>query len=123
MVLKSKPLRKIQETNAIFEVVHRINAEAEADDHSKYNPIERVFGVLEVYWNGDPLQTVAEAMPAPTPSHSPYHSAPPSSRLLWPMIANSCTPAASPVASNSFSMIFSASGTHVAEPASLCSTS
>lgn len=31
-VLKSKPLRKIKETNAIFEAVHRINAQAEADD-------------------------------------------------------------------------------------------
>jgi hypothetical protein len=30
--------------------------------HSKYNPIERVFGVLEVYWNGDPLRKVEEAM-------------------------------------------------------------
>ncbi len=27
--------------------------------HSKYNPIERVFGVLENYWNGDPLTSVA----------------------------------------------------------------
>jgi len=26
--------------------------------HSKYNPVERVFGVLENYWNGDPLCTV-----------------------------------------------------------------
>ena len=30
--------------------------------HSKYNPIERVFGVLENYWNGDPLRTVEKAM-------------------------------------------------------------
>jgi hypothetical protein len=30
--------------------------------HSKYNPIERVFGVLENYWNGDPLRTIAQAM-------------------------------------------------------------
>ena len=30
--------------------------------HSKYNPIERVFGVLENYWNGDPLRSVAMAM-------------------------------------------------------------
>ena len=30
--------------------------------HSKYNPIERVFGVLENYWNGDPLRTVAKAL-------------------------------------------------------------
>ena len=30
--------------------------------HSKYNPIERVFGVLENYWNGDPLRTVTKAL-------------------------------------------------------------
>lgn len=30
--------------------------------HSKYNPIERVFGVLENYWNGDPLRTVKKAL-------------------------------------------------------------
>ena len=30
--------------------------------HSKYNPIERVFGVLENYWNGDPLTSAAKAL-------------------------------------------------------------
>lgn len=30
--------------------------------HSKYNPIERVFGVLENYWNGDPLTSVSMAL-------------------------------------------------------------
>lgn len=30
--------------------------------HSKYNPIERVFGVLEKAWNGDPLRTVDKAL-------------------------------------------------------------
>jgi Rhodopirellula transposase DDE domain len=30
--------------------------------HSKYNPIERVFGVLENYWNGDPLCSVEKAL-------------------------------------------------------------
>lgn len=30
--------------------------------HSKYNPIERVFGVLENYWKGDPLRTVEKAL-------------------------------------------------------------
>lgn len=30
--------------------------------HSKYNPIERVFGVLENYWNGDPLLTPDHAL-------------------------------------------------------------
>lgn len=30
--------------------------------HSKYNPIERVFGVLENYWNGDPLLSVDHAL-------------------------------------------------------------
>ncbi len=30
--------------------------------HSKYNPVKRVFGVLENYWNGDPLETVQKAL-------------------------------------------------------------
>ena len=30
--------------------------------HSKYNPVERVFGVLENYWNGDPLLTIGHAL-------------------------------------------------------------
>ena len=30
--------------------------------HSKYNPVERVFGVLENYWNGDPLRSVDHAL-------------------------------------------------------------
>ena len=30
--------------------------------HSKYNPIERVFGVLENYWNGDHLRTTEKAL-------------------------------------------------------------
>lgn len=29
--------------------------------HGKYNPIGRVFGVLENHWNGDPLTRVAKA--------------------------------------------------------------
>jgi hypothetical protein len=30
--------------------------------HSKYNPVERVFGVLENYWNGDPLLSIDHAL-------------------------------------------------------------
>ena len=30
--------------------------------HSKDNPLERVFDVLENYWHGDPLTSVAEAL-------------------------------------------------------------
>ena len=30
--------------------------------HSKYNPVERVFGVLENYWNGDPLLSIPQAL-------------------------------------------------------------
>ena len=30
--------------------------------HSKYNPVERVFGVLENYWSGDPLLTIDHAL-------------------------------------------------------------
>ena len=35
--------------------------------HSKYNPIERGFGILEQHWNGallDPLEALMEVMPA-----------------------------------------------------------
>ena len=35
--------------------------------HSKYNPIERGFGILEQHWNGallDSLEAVMEVMPA-----------------------------------------------------------
>lgn len=38
------------------------NLDASAPYHSKYNPVERVFGVLENYWNGDPLETVQKAL-------------------------------------------------------------
>lgn len=30
--------------------------------HSKYNPVERFFGVLENYWNSDPLLSVDLAL-------------------------------------------------------------
>lgn len=30
--------------------------------HSKYNLVERVLGVLENYWNGDPLESVQKAL-------------------------------------------------------------
>ena len=30
--------------------------------HSKYHPVERVFGVLENYWKGDPLLSVEHAL-------------------------------------------------------------
>jgi Rhodopirellula transposase DDE domain len=30
--------------------------------HSKYNPVERVFGVLERYWNGEPLRSIPQAV-------------------------------------------------------------
>jgi hypothetical protein len=30
--------------------------------HSKYNPVERVFGVLENYWNADPLRSISQAL-------------------------------------------------------------
>ena len=30
--------------------------------HSKYNPVERVFGVLERYWNGEPLRSIQQAL-------------------------------------------------------------
>ena len=36
--------------------------------HSKYNPIERCWGILEQHWNGallDSVEAVMEVMPAP----------------------------------------------------------
>lgn len=47
-----------------FAAVHQVDVQLACYPpyHSKYNPIERVFGVLENYWNGDPLTSVAKAM-------------------------------------------------------------
>ncbi len=41
---------------------HHNSAAAYPPYHSKYNPIERVFRVLEKYCNGDPLRTVEKAL-------------------------------------------------------------
>jgi transposase len=30
--------------------------------HSKYNPVERVWGILEKYWNGTLLDSVSKVM-------------------------------------------------------------
>ena len=47
-----------------FAAFHRVNVWLAyyPPYHSKYNPIERVFGVLENYWNGDPLTSVDKAL-------------------------------------------------------------
>ena len=47
-----------------FSAEHRITVKSACYPpyHSKYNPVERVFGVLENYWNGDPLETVEKAL-------------------------------------------------------------
>lgn len=47
-----------------FAALHQVNVQLAyyPPYHSKYNPIERVFGVLENYWNGDPLASVANAL-------------------------------------------------------------
>ena len=47
-----------------FSAYHQINVQLACYPpyHSKYNPIERVFGVLENYWNGDPLTSVDKAL-------------------------------------------------------------
>ncbi|MEI7909856.1 MAG: hypothetical protein WCK77_09500 [Verrucomicrobiota bacterium] len=47
-----------------FAAFHQVNVQLACYPpyHSKYNPIERVFGVLENYWNGDPLTSVDKAL-------------------------------------------------------------
>ncbi len=47
-----------------FSVQHRVTVKLAYNPpyHSKYNPVERVFGVLENYWNCDPLETVEKAL-------------------------------------------------------------
>ncbi len=47
-----------------FTVIHEVDIQLAyyPPYHSKYNPIERVFGVLENYWNGDPLISMAKAI-------------------------------------------------------------
>jgi hypothetical protein len=47
-----------------FAALHQVNVQLACYPpyHCKYNPIERVFGVLENYWNGDPLTSVDKAM-------------------------------------------------------------
>jgi len=47
-----------------FSACHRVDVQLAfyPPYHSKYNPVERVFGVLENYWNGDPLTTVEAAL-------------------------------------------------------------
>lgn len=47
-----------------FSAAHGVNVQLAyyPPYHSKYNPVERVFGVLENYWNGDPLRSVEMAI-------------------------------------------------------------
>jgi hypothetical protein len=54
--MRSQWLKRLVEFSAQQEV--KVQLAYYPPYHSKYNPIERVFGVLENYWNGDPLRTV-----------------------------------------------------------------
>ena len=47
-----------------FSATHRVNVQLAyyPPYHSKYNPVERVFGVLEMYWNGEPLRSIQQAL-------------------------------------------------------------
>jgi transposase len=58
--VRSQWLKRIVEFSAQWDV--RIQLAYYPPYHSKYNPIERVFGVLEKYWNGDPLRTIKKAL-------------------------------------------------------------
>jgi len=57
---RSQWLRRFVEFSAHWEI--KVHLAYYPPYHSKYNPIERVFGVLEKYWNGDPLRTVEKAL-------------------------------------------------------------
>jgi len=58
--VRTQWLRRLVE----FSVQHRVIVRLACYPpyHSKYNPVERVFGVLENYWNGDPLLSVDHAL-------------------------------------------------------------
>jgi len=57
---RSQWLKRLVNFSAVFGVT--IKLAYYPPYHSKYNPIERVFGVLENYWNGDPLRTKEKAL-------------------------------------------------------------
>ncbi len=58
--VRSQWLKRLVEFSALEDI--KIKLAYYPPYHSKYNPIERVFGVLENYWNGDPLRTVEKAL-------------------------------------------------------------
>jgi len=64
-IQKGKPIKKTEHTDAIFENIQAVRAEAQGDPesleirlvyyppyHSKYNPIERCWSSLQKKWNG-----------------------------------------------------------------------
>jgi transposase len=57
--VRSQWLKRLVEFSARWET--KVQLAYYPPYHSKYNPIERVFGVLENYWNGDPLRLVEKA--------------------------------------------------------------
>ena len=57
---RSQWLKRLVEFCAAFDVT--VKLAYYPPYHSKYNSIERVFGVLENFWNGDPLRTTAKAL-------------------------------------------------------------
>lgn len=58
--IRTQWLKRLVEFAALYQV--DVQLACYPPYHSKYNPIERVFGVLENYWNGDPLTSVAKAL-------------------------------------------------------------
>lgn len=58
--VRSQWLKRLVEFSARWET--KVQLAYYPPYHSKYNPIERVFGVLENYWNGDPLRSVEKAL-------------------------------------------------------------
>ena len=57
---RTQGIKRLVEFSAEYRVT--VKLACYPPDHSKYNPVERVFGVLENYWNGDPLETVQKAL-------------------------------------------------------------
>ena len=91
-VRKCGPLKRITQTDAIFDCLHQLNAEADDNPgllrisldtkaavkigpfsrggtsraprpyHSKYNPVERLWGLLENHWRGELLSSVEKTL-------------------------------------------------------------
>lgn len=53
-------LKRLVEFSAAYQIT--VKLACYPPNHSKYNLVARVFGVLENHWNGDPLDPVQKAL-------------------------------------------------------------